>query len=250
MAECNIRRQLSDWKRPGLIYIFIGIILVNAFGARSGSLQGKIMKKLLFLHPVCLTSSFCHFISTSHPKMIPVIRFCCSCFQSGWAQAINTWDKTTAVSNWISFFLPHPPPLQESLTATELESGMYLEVSFLTAAHSCFLDETPFPPEQRELHAAHTKLQPSLVAISCLTFSEQIQLCSTALHYTFIPIVRCIVRRIIRMVGMGKIYLAWKITLRSDSLSSFYWLCCQRRLAQCKTVKHTAQHFPLFKWFK
>lgn len=80
-----------------------------------------------------------HFLFSS--AAIPVIRLCCSCFQSGWTQAINTWDNPTAVSNWISLFF-----FRKALQLlTWNPKRIWKSNSFLTDAHSCFLDETPFP---------------------------------------------------------------------------------------------------------
>lgn len=74
-------------------------------------------------------------------KVIPVIRFCCSCFQSGWTEAINTWDNPTAVSNWISFFF-----FRKALQLLNWnQKWIWKSNSFLTDALSCFLDETPVP---------------------------------------------------------------------------------------------------------
>lgn len=145
-------------------------------------------------------------------KVIPVIRFCFSCFQSGWTEAINTCDNPTAVSNWISFiFFFFRKDLQLLNWNQKL---IWKSNSFLTDAHSCFLDETPIPQSNED----YTQLVQNL-SLRLWLFPAKLQFqnvfrensfCSIYLNYTFIPIVRCIVRRIIRIVGTGKIYLARK----------------------------------------
>lgn len=102
-------------------------------------------------------------------KVIPVIRFCCSCFQSGWTEAINTWDNPTAVSNWISFFSLGKPYSYWIGIRNELEVKQFPDwCTFL------FSRWDSRPPEQWELHATHTKVEPSLVAVSRKMFSELI----------------------------------------------------------------------------